>query len=124
MFDVTRERAVQMHNSNAASLLTNNTSCCCCCCCCSLQEQYNTIFDCVFVPVAAAGGQEGLLLTAHESGDVRCGLRCKINCSNTLQGLTGALLLCLLLHAASPMQAVQLATGLHSMAWREDPPAA
>jgi hypothetical protein len=37
----------------------------------SLQEQYNTIFDCLFVPAAAAGGQEGLLLTAHHSGDVR-----------------------------------------------------
>jgi hypothetical protein len=37
----------------------------------SLQEQFNTIFDCVFVPAAAAAGQEGLLLTAHHSGHIR-----------------------------------------------------
>jgi len=36
-----------------------------------MQEQFNTIFHCLFVPADAAGGQEGLLLAAYHSGDVR-----------------------------------------------------
>jgi hypothetical protein len=37
----------------------------------SLQEQYNTIFECTFLPQQQHGGQEGWLLAAYHSGDVR-----------------------------------------------------
>jgi hypothetical protein len=46
------------------------------CLCClvhlrSLKEHYNTAYDCVFLSAAATDAQQGLLLAAYHSGDIR-----------------------------------------------------